>query len=125
MEKDNDTILQQFFSEARNLEIPNGDFSRKVTERLVDRHEHRITVVSRVWTAACCLAGFAMLYYSGALHNVPIYVKQILINLVMFVQHGLLNFSLEQIPQYVYALPLCMAIAVAVKEIRKELNQLF
>ncbi len=122
MEKDNDTILQQFFSEARNLEIPNGDFSRKVADRLVDRHERRITELSRVWTAICSLIGLVMVASSGVLHNVPVYAKQILINLVMFVERGLLNFSFEQIPQYVFALPLCIAIAIAAKEIGKELR---
>lgn len=122
MGKDNDTILQQFFSDARNLEIPDGDFSRKVAERLVDRHERCITAVSRVWTAICSLIGLAMLWASGLLQIVPVYAKQVLINLVMLVERGLLNFNLEQIPQYVFALPLCVAIAVAAKEIGKELN---
>ncbi len=122
MEKDNDTILQQFFSDTRNLEIPDGDFSRKVAERLVDRHERRITAVSRVWTAICSLIGLAMLWASSLLQIVPVYAKQVLINLVMLVERGLLNFNLEQIPQYVFALPLCVAIAVAAKEIGKELN---
>ena len=122
MEKDNDTILQQFFSDVQNLEIPDGDFSRKVAERLVDRHERRITAVSRVWTAICSLIGLVMLCASGVLQIVPVYAKQILINLVMLVERGLLNFSFEQIPQYVFALPLCVAVAVAAKEIGKELN---
>lgn len=122
MEKDNDTILQQFFSDARNLEIPDGEFSRKVTERLVDRHERRITLVSHVWTTLCSLIGLVMLCFSGVLHNAPVYVRQILINLMMLVERGLLNFSLAQIPQYVFALPLCIAVAVAAKEIEKELN---
>ncbi len=122
MGKDNDTILQQFFSDARNLEISDRDFSRKVAERLVDRHERRITAVSRVWTAICSLIGLAMLCASGVLQSIPVYAKLVLINLVMLVERGLLNFNLEQIPQYVFALPLCVAVAVAAKEIGKELN---
>ena len=58
MDKDNDILLQQFFSEAAAMEIDDNGFSKRVMHRLPAPRRHRTV---RLWTA-CCVAIAATLF---------------------------------------------------------------
>lgn len=53
MEKDNDLLLQQFFSEAARQQLADDGFSHRVMKRLPSRTNWFV----RIWTTVCVVVG--------------------------------------------------------------------
>ncbi len=123
MTENDETLLQQFFSEARQVEIPGAEFSEKVKKSIADSQKHRLAVASRIWTTVCCLIGVAMFFMSGTIQNLPMLALQCVAGMLRFVESYMLGLDMSQIPLYYFALPLLVTIVAAVAAIQKELRE--
>ncbi len=128
MKDDNDKMLQQFFSSAAERQIADDGFSEAVLYR-INAIDKRMICLSHIWTLICCVGGIAFLVYSDAFSKLlSISAAEACrgTNDVMaHVMSGLKFVSmlnLEQIPQFVYLMPLA-ATAVATGVMIKESNR--
>lgn len=69
MTKDNDILIESFFAKARQQDIEDNGFSRRVMSRLpsrADRMHIRKRRISRLWAAFCLVLGIPVVILSRA-----------------------------------------------------------
>ena len=122
MKEDNkdDMLLTGFFSEARATDIPDNEFSDKVMQRIESMDNKRLMLLSRLWTVVCSLLGIAFVVSSEAngyirLRGVKDIFGFIVSHLASITKS---EFNISQIPQFVYPIPLAIAIIFAVAAIK-------
>lgn len=123
-EDKNDILLDEFFSHARQAEIPDEGFSESVMQSIGALGDKRL---SRIWTAVCTLLGAAFVIFSAAKAGFHLYSAKEIAGLVIShfarMMHGILALNPADIPQYVYAIPLLITILLAILIIKKEGRQ--
>ena len=123
-EDKNDMLLDEFFSHARQAEIPDEGFSDSVMQSIDALGDKRL---SRIWTAVCTLLGAAFVIFSAAKAGFHLYSAKEIAGLVIShfarMMHGILALNPADIPQYVYAIPLLVTILLAILIIKKEGRQ--
>lgn len=123
-EDKNDMLLDEFFSHARQTEIPDNGFSDSVMQSIDALGDKRL---SRIWTAVCSLLGAAFVIFSAAKAGFHLYSAKEIAGLVIShfarMMHGILTLNPADIPQYVYAIPLLVTILLAILIIKKEGRQ--
>ncbi len=123
-EDKNDMLLDEFFSHARQAEIPDEGFSDSVMQSIDALGDKRL---SRIWTAVCILLGAAFVIFSAAKAGFHLYSAKEIAGLVIShfarMMHGILTLNPADIPQYVYAIPLLVTILLAILIIKKEGRQ--
>lgn len=123
-EDKNDILLDEFFSHARQAEIPDEGFSESVMQSIDALGDKRL---SRIWTAVCTLLGAAFVIFSAAKAGFHLYSAKEIAGLVIShfarMMHGILALNPADIPQYVYAIPLLVTILLAILIIKKEGRQ--
>lgn len=123
-EDKNDMLLDEFFSHARQTEIPDNGFSDSVMQSIDALGDKRL---SRIWTAVCTLLGAAFVIFSAAKAGFRLYSAKEIAGLIIShfarMMHGILTLNPSDIPQYVYAIPLLVTILLAILIIKKEGRQ--
>lgn len=71
MEEENDRLLEGFFKQAREMEIPDNGFSDSVMEKVSAVVDRRTVVMMRIWTAVCVIAGILVILFSGVVNRLP------------------------------------------------------
>lgn len=126
-EDKNDMLLDEFFSHARQTEIPDNGFSDSVMQSIDALGDKRLERLSRIWTAVCTLLGAAFVIFSAAKAGFHIYSAKEIASLIIShfarMMHGILTLNPADIPQYVYAIPLLVTILLAILIIKKEGRQ--
>lgn len=67
--------MQQWLKPIAGLDLPDDGFTERVMLRIDSRHERRVRMLSRVWTAVCSLLAFVWLLASGLFYGVAVQVK--------------------------------------------------
>lgn len=119
MKDDNDKMLQQFFSSVTEKQIADDGFSEAVIDR-IKATDKRMICLSRIWTLICSVGGVTFLIFTGALSKLFSFdkteafrsINEVMAYVMSYFEYiSALNF--EQIPQFVYLIPLAVTAIVA------------
>lgn len=94
----NDRLVARFLATAAREEMADEGFTRKVMERIEDRHARRTRMLSTAWTAVCLVGGLVLTCGMGCLSQVGQYVLALVVDIWYLSPHTLvllpLGFSL-------------------------------
>lgn len=125
MKEDNSEILlNEFFANARNAEIPDNGFSNNVMQNIERLENKKMLKLSHLWTIICSLLGIAFIIFSVANSDIKWYsgkdITGIILSYIVRIMKFIATFDLSHIPQFVYPIPLALTILLAIAAIKNE-----
>lgn len=122
--KNDDILLNEFFSETHNMEIPDNGFSDSVMKSIDAMSSERMSRLSHLWTMVCSLLGICFIVFCIANANIRWYGAEDIIGVVLsYIIHAvkyLSDFKFSEIPQFVFPIPLAITILLAIAAIKNE-----
>lgn len=123
-EDNNEILLNEFFANARNVEIPDNGFSDKVMQNIGMLENKKMLQLSHLWTIICSMLGIAFIIFSMANTNIRWYggkdIAGIILSYMVRAIKFIATFDFSHIPQFVYPIPLALTIVLAVVVIKSE-----
>lgn len=125
MKEDNSEILlNEFFANARNAEIPDNGFSDNVIQNIERLENKKMLQLSHLWTIVCSLLGIAFIIFSVANADIKWYsgkdITEIILSYMVRIMKFIATFDFSHIPQFVYPIPLILTILLAIATIKSE-----
>ncbi len=123
-EDNNEILLNEFFANARNAEIPDNGFSDNVMQSIERLENKKMLRLSHLWTIVCSLLGIAFIIFSVANADIKWYsgkdIVGIILSYMIRIMKLIATFDLSHIPQFVYPIPLAISIILAIVAIKSE-----
>lgn len=123
-EDNNEILLNEFFANARNAEIPDNGFSDNVMQSIERLENKKMLRLSHLWTIVCNLLGIAFIIFSVANADIKWYsgkdIVGIILSYMIRIMKLIATFDLSHIPQFVYPIPLAISIILAIVAIKSE-----
>ncbi len=123
-EDNNEILLNEFFANTRNVEIPDNGFSDKVMQNIERLENKKMLQLSHLWTIICSMLGIAFIVFSMANANIKWYsdkdIAGIILSYMVRTMKFISIFDLSNIPQFVYPIPLALTILLAIAAIKSE-----
>ena len=123
-EDNNEILLNEFFANTRNVEIPDNGFSDKVMLNIERLENKKMLQFSHLWTIICSVLGIAFIVFSMANANIKWYsdkdIAGIILSYMVRTMKFISTFDLSNIPQFVYPIPLALTILLAIAAIKSE-----
>ena len=123
-EDKNEILLNEFFANARNTEIPDNGFSDNVMRSIGMLENKKMLRLSHLWTIVCNLLGIAFIIFSVANADIKWYsgkdIVGIILSYMIRIMKLIATFDLSHIPQFVYPIPLIITILLAIMAIKSE-----
>ena len=123
-EDNNEILLNEFFANTRNVEIPDNGFSDKVMQNIERLENKKMLQFSHLWTIICSVLGIAFIVFSMANANIKWYsdkdIAGIILSYMVRTMKFISTFDLSNIPQFVYPIPLALTILLAITAIKSE-----
>lgn len=123
-EDKNEILLNEFFANARNAEIPDNGFSDNVMRSIGMLENKKMLRLSHLWTIICSVLGIAFIVFSMANANIKWYsdkdIAGIILSYMVRTMKFISTFDLSNIPQFVYPIPLIITILLAIMAIKSE-----
>ena len=125
MKEDNSEILlNEFFANARNAEIPDNGFSDNVMQSIERLENKKMLRLSHLWTIVCSLLGITFIIFSVANADIKWYsckdIVGIILSYMIRIMKFIATFDLSHIPQFAYPIPLAISIMLAIVAIKNE-----
>lgn len=123
-EDNNEILLNEFFANTRNVEIPDNGFSDKVMQNIERLENKKMLQFSHLWTIICSVLGIAFIVFSMANANIKWYsdkdIAGIILSYMVRTMKFISTFDLSNIPQFVYPIPFALTILLAITAIKSE-----
>ena len=123
-EDNNEILLNEFFANTRNVEIPDNGFSDKVMLNIERLENKKMLQFSHLWTIICSVLGIAFIVFSMANANIKWYsdkdIAGIILSYMVRTMKFISTFDLSNIPQFVYPIPFALTILLAITAIKSE-----
>ncbi|HCD76878.1 MAG TPA: hypothetical protein DEQ27_00485 [Prevotella sp.] len=123
-EDKNEILLNEFFANARNTEIPDNGFSDNVMRSIGMLENKKMLRLSHLWTIICSMLGIVFIIFSVANANIKWYsgkdIAGIILSHIIRIMKFIATFDLSHIPQFVYPIPLIITILLAIMAIKSE-----
>lgn len=123
-EDNNEILLNEFFANTRNVEIPDNGFSDKVMLNIERLENKKMLQLSHLWTIICSVLGIAFIVFSMANANIKWYsdkdIAGLILSYMVRTMKFISTFDLSNIPQFVYPIPFALTILLAITAIKSE-----
>lgn len=123
-EDNNEILLNEFFANTRNVEIPDNGFSDNVMRSIGMLENKKMLRLSHLWTIICSMLGIVFIIFSVANANIKWYsdkdIAGIILSYMVRTMKFISTFDLSNIPQFVYPIPFALTILLAIAAIKSE-----
>ena len=123
-EDNNEILLNEFFANTRNVEIPDNGFSDNVMRSIGMLENKKMSRLSHLWTIICSMLGIVFIIFSVANANIKWYsdkdIAGIILSYMVRTMKFISTFDLSNIPQFVYPIPFALTILLAIAAIKSE-----
>ena len=120
----NEILLNEFFANTRNVEIPDNGFSDNVMRSIGMLENKKMLRLSHLWTIICSMLGIVFIIFSVANANIKWYsdkdIAGIILSYMVRTMKFISTFDLSNIPQFVYPIPFALTILLAIAAIKSE-----